>query len=116
MVITVVPFLFDSYYWLALVPAFLGLFEGVVHVVCIKILRIGKPYSPGMITAECELITAVVMFWYFSSHHLVVGWHYLIAAVVMFLCFVIMQKTLLRMVGFRYRDLPKIIKESRMNG
>ena len=49
LVITFVPFV-TQLPLLALVPVYLGLFETIIHLAGIKIHKMDKPYTPGMIT------------------------------------------------------------------
>jgi hypothetical protein len=61
-----VPFLlWERAPWLACIPAILGFFEAVIHVVGIKIHNLPRPYSPGMATALLCLLpgsVAIVVF------------------------------------------------------
>ncbi len=61
-----VPFLlWERAPWLAGIPAILGFFEAVIHVVGIRIHNLPRPYSPGMATALLCLLPssiAIVMF------------------------------------------------------
>jgi len=61
-----VPFLlWERIPWLAGIPAILGFFEAVIHIMGIKIHNLPHPYSPGMATALLCLLpssVAIVMF------------------------------------------------------
>lgn len=46
--------------WLAGVPAILGFFEALIHVVGIRIHRLPRPYSPGMATALLCLLPSAI--------------------------------------------------------
>ena len=50
LVMLLVPFALQHVTFLLLIPLGLGLFEGVIHVAGIKIHKLKKPYTPGMIT------------------------------------------------------------------
>lgn len=46
---TVIPFFFDAVWLLVLLPVYLGIFEDVVHTAGIKIFRLRKPYTSGLV-------------------------------------------------------------------
>lgn len=108
---TVIPFIFDNYPITILPLAFLGLFEGGVHIFAIKLFKCPKFYSPGFVTAEIQAVVTIVLFVYLIKNNILTGIDYLIGALVMFVCFVIMQKTITMMVGVKYSDLPKKLKK-----
>ena len=110
LTLTIVPFFLNQYIILVLVPIFMGLFEGIVHIVFIKIGELDKPYSPGMVTAELELITSVVAIVYFSKNGIASGLDYLWGFLIMIVCFMALQRSLFAMVGIPYREFPKIMR------
>ncbi len=110
LTITLVPFFLNNYIILILIPVFLGLFEGLVHIVFIKIGELDKPYSPGMVTAELELLTGIAVIIYFSKNGIATGIDYLCGFLIMIICFMALQKSLFAMVGIPYRELPKIMR------
>lgn len=70
-VITIVPFFFgDRIPMFPVAMASFCIFEGIIHVVGIKIMQLHKPYSPGLVTAEMELITGVCLIVYLAVNHL----------------------------------------------
>ncbi len=108
---TITPLVLHNYPITILPLAFLGLFEGLVHIFAIKLFKYQKFYSPGMCTAEIQAIVTIILFTYLIKNNILDGFDYLIGALVMFLCFIIMQKTLTMMIGFKYSDLPKMLKK-----
>ncbi len=108
---TIVPLSLHNYPITILPLAFLGLFEGLVHIFAIKLFKYPKFYSPGFVTAEFQAIVSIILFTYLIKHNVLSGINYLIDAIVMFACFIIVQKTLTMMIGFKYSDLPKILKK-----
>ena len=109
--ILLIPYLFDSVAMLTLIPAFLGILEGLIHVVGIKLHKMTKPYTPGMITALCLLVTSVWVFWTFASTHLVSGTDFILGAVFMILAFACMQRTVIAIYGLHYSDLIEFVKK-----
>ncbi len=108
---TITPFALHNYPITILPLAFLGLFEGFVHIFAIKLFKCPKFYSPGFVTAEIQAIVTIILFTYLIKNNILDGFDYLIGALVMFLCFILMQKTLTMMIGFKYSDLPKMLKK-----
>ena len=98
-------------YPLAILPlTFLGLFEGIVHILAIRLFKCPKFYSPGLVTAEMQAIVSITLFAYLIKEHLVTCTDFIIGLLIMVACFVIMQKTLTVMIGYKYSDLPKMVK------
>lgn len=106
---TLTPFFAHQYPITILPLAFLGVLEGIVHIVAIKIFRCPKPYSPGMVTAELQFATSIALFVYLIQNNVLVWSDYLIGLAVMLCCFVIMQKCITNMIGMKYSDVPKKI-------
>jgi len=76
-----------------------------------SILLLNRPYSPGFITAELQLLTSIIFFIYTLKHNMLTLSDVIIGLLIMIVCFVIMQKTITLQVGFKYSDLPKILKK-----
>ncbi len=107
---TIVPFFFDGIWVLVLLPVYLGVFEGLVHVLGIKIFQLARPYTPGMVTALAELVLAAACLVYLATSCSVAWWEYLLAAVLYFACFAFMQSRVTKLVGIRYRDFPALMR------
>ncbi len=111
LTLTLTPLVFHQYPITVLPLAFLGLFEGIVHIFAIRLFKCPKFYSPGFVTAEIQAIVTIVLFSYLIKHNILSGVEYLIGALAMVVCFMVMQKTLTMMVGVKYSDLPKMLKK-----
>ena len=102
-VITIVPFFFgDQVPMFPVAMASFCIFEGIIHVVGIKIMQLHKPYSPGMVTAEIELVTGISLIVWMAVNHLGAWYDYTFGPFVFIACFICMQRTLMSM-GWRYR-------------
>ncbi|MBP3763549.1 MAG: HXXEE domain-containing protein [Bacteroidales bacterium] len=111
-VMTVVPFFFgDRVPLFALTMATFCIFEGIIHIVGIKLLRTGKPYTPGMVTAEIELVTGVTLVVYIAVNHLAAWYDYTFAPFLFIACFALMQRSLMAMIGFHYSDIIRNVKQ-----
>lgn len=111
VVVTLLPFIFDSIPLFSVTIAVFGCFEGFVHVMGIKIFGLKKKYTPGMVTALMEAVVGIGLICYLAVNHLAAWYDYVGGILLFFICFASMQKTLTVMVGIRYRDMPKLIKK-----
>lgn len=110
LALTFVPFFAHGYVWLVLPAVFLGLWEGFIHIMGIKIFQRKKPYTPGMVTAECECLLSIFVIIYLVHYNLVQPVHFLIGFLLMVLGFMCMQRALVHSVGRKYRELPSMMK------
>ena len=110
MAFTFVPFFWDDCVIFILVTASLGIFEGFVHLMAIRLFRLPKFYSPGLVTAELELLVSIALIVWLEQNNLASATDYIWGAVIMFACFVTMQKTLTMMIGIKYSELPKRLR------
>ena len=111
LLFSIVPFYCDGKAVFAVALASFGIFEGIVHAVGIRIFHTKKPYTPGMITAEIELIAGILLIIYLVRNHLGAWYDYVFGPFVFLACFMTMQKTLTLMVGIKYSNVPKLIKQ-----
>ena len=111
IIITFVPF-FTQYTLLALVPVYLGLFETFIHIIGIKLHKMEKPYTPGLITAMCLGLTSIISLLNLSNNNLLQSWDYVWGILIMFLCFGAMQRTVIAIYGLGYKDLIANLKNN----
>ena len=110
--ITIVPFFFgDRIPMFPVAMATFCIFEGCVHVVGIKIFKQDKPYTPGLVTAEIELVSGIALIVYLAVNHLGAWYDYTFGPVVFIFCFAMMQRSLMAMIGLRYKDMFAIMKK-----
>lgn len=106
LVFSLVPFFWgDAIPMFALAMATFCIFEGCIHIAGIKLLRTGKPYTPGMVTAEIEAVTAIALVVYIAVNHLAAWYDYVCAPFVFLACFACMQRALMATIGLRYKDM-----------
>ena len=110
IVITFVPFVTQSGL-IALIPVYLGIYEAIVHIAGIKLHKMKKPYTPGMITALLLLVASVFSLVIFSTQQIAHGAEFAWGVLLMFLCFFIMQRIVIAIFGLGYEDLAAIIKK-----
>ena len=112
LVVTVVPFVWaDAIPLFAVTIAVFSIFEGLVHIAVIKLFQLSKPYTPGMVTAEIELVTGIALIVYLAVNHLAAWYDYVFAPFVFIACFALMQRSLMGMIGLRYKDMFAIMKK-----
>ena len=68
-------------------------------------MQLHKPYSPGLVTAEMELITGVCLIVYLAVNHLGAWYDYTFGPFVFIACFICMQRALLAIIGLTYKDV-----------
>ena len=67
LLIHIIPYLFNSVFFLTLIPVFLGIFEGFVHTMGVKLSKAKKFYTPGMVTAYMMLAVSVFNIYYYQQ-------------------------------------------------
>lgn len=105
-----IPYIFDEVIILALIPVFLGIFEGFVHTMGVKLSKAEKFYTPGMITAYCMLAFSIFCIYYFASHHMATAKDFILGFVCMLASFAIMQNRVLAINGIKYSDMISTMK------
>lgn len=90
LLVTLIPYIFDGVVWLALIPAFLGIFEGFIHTAGIFIHHTKKPYTPGMATGWIYAAAAIYVM--IKLSHMFVWWNYLAGVAIMAVGFIIMVR------------------------
>ncbi len=59
-VLTILALVLSDVYPFACAVMILGLFEGFIHLMGIKLARMPKPYTPGMVTAELYAVCVII--------------------------------------------------------
>ena len=112
LVFSVVPFFWgDAVPMFALAMATFCIFEGCIHIAGIKIFKLEKCYTPGLVTAEIEAVTALALIVYIAVNHLAAWYDYVCAPFVFLACFACMQRTLMATIGLHYKDMPALIRK-----
>ena len=110
LLIHIIPYFFDSVVFLTLIPAFLGIFEGLVHTMGVKLSKAEKFYTPGMVTAYMMFCVSVFNIYYLAANKMITGKDCLLGTLCMFASFAIMQNRVLAINGISYKDMLMIIK------
>ena len=110
LLIHIIPYFLDSVVFLTLIPVFLGVFEGLVHTMGVKLSKSKKFYTPGMGTAYMMLALSVFNIYYLITNKMITGKDCLLGIVCMFVSFAVMQNRVLAINGISYKDMLNIIK------
>lgn len=108
-----IPYVLDSIIFLVLIPVFLGIFEGFVHTMGVKLSKAKKFYTPGMLTAYMLLIVSIFTLYYLSLNTMIAAKDCVLGLVFMFVSFAIMQNRVLAVNGITYKDMLNIIKSKK---
>lgn len=108
LVMLLIPFALQQVTFLVLIPLGLGLFEGVIHVAGIKIHKLKKPYTPGMITGLIMFVYSVFIIKQISNAGGLPLWQWITGFVLAFVGFAVMEQFFLRTVGLTFVDFRKM--------
>lgn len=111
LLLSVVPFIFDRCPMVTMIVATFGIIEGLVHTIGIRLFRMKKFYTPGMVTAWLELLVSVILISYLVINHLGHWYDYVFGPLIMIVFFGCLQKTMSIIVGIKYSDMPKYLKQ-----
>ena len=108
LIMLLVPFALQETTFLVLIPLGLGLFEGVIHVAGIKIHKLKKPYTPGMITGLIMFAYSVFIITQINKAGGLPVWQWLVGFVLAFVGFAVMEQFFLRTVGLTFGEFRKM--------
>lgn len=110
VVLTLLPLLFPGLVFLFLAAMYLGIFEGIIHIVGIKLGRLKKPYTPGMVTAEVMLIYSIVGIYFAVSKGLVAPLDWLLGLFVFLVGFILLEVAVYRILDLKFADVVMRMK------
>ena len=108
LIMLLVPFALQNIRFLVLIPLGLGLFEGVIHVAGIKIHKLKKPYTPGMITGIIMFFYSIYIIAQINNTGGLLLWQWIVGFVLAFAGFAIMEHFFLKTVGITFIDFRKM--------
>lgn len=108
LVMLLVPFALQQRTFLTLIPLGLGLFEGVIHMAGIKIHKLKKPYTPGMITGLVLFAYSVFVITQINRAGGLPAWQWIVGFLLSFAGFAIMERFFLRTVGLTFGAFRKM--------
>lgn len=107
---SMVPYFFDNQPLFLMIATNLCIFEGLIHILGIRLAKLEVPYTPGMVTAELELIAGIYVYAHLADSGLLTISNILLGILLFIACFIAMQRSLLAMAGKGYSDIIKTIK------
>ena len=110
LILTFVPFFAHTHFWLVLPCVYLGFLEGFVHTASMKIFKLKRSYTPGMVTALCQFVYSTVMMVIIVRDQLVEPWQYPVAFLALVVLFVCAQSQVAATNGLEYRKMPGMIR------
>lgn len=116
LLITLVPLFFPKVAWLAMAPMLLGILEVVAHLAAIRMFKLKKFYSPGLVTSLVVLlpISAYTIIYAVQNNQMQpIEWLYSLAF--MAISLLIAQQIVVRMSGMKYTDFLKNVKATILN-
>lgn len=110
LTLSIVPFVFDTTPLITIAVATFGFIECFVHTMGIRLFRMKRFYTPGMVTAWLEFVVSVMMITYLAVNDVARWYDYVFGPLLMIVCFGLLQKAMTLMVSIRYSDMPKMIR------
>lgn len=88
----------------------LGILEMIGHTLMIWLAKVGKPYTPGMISAWIMGAMSIYSIVCLNNNNIATGTNYLIGTLLMIVGFAIMQRYTVSTSNLSYRDFLKSLK------
>ncbi len=108
LLMLLIPFALQNVTFLVLIPLGLGLFEGVIHVAGIKIHKLKKPYTPGMITGLLLFAYSVFIILQINAAGGLPTEQWILGFVLALAGFVTMEQFFLKTVGLTFPTFRKM--------
>ena len=95
---------------LLLVPTYLGLFEAFIHTAGIRIHRLSKPYTPGLVTAWIMAAVSVFTIRFLFASYQIGAPTYLLGLALFVLSFIALISSVWRSFGIGIADIRRMIR------
>ena len=108
--ITFLALIFPNTLFLSCAVLLLGVFEGFIHITGIKLAKLEKPYTPGMITGELYAVFSIscIIFLIESGMTGLMDW--VLGFIWLFLTFLIMEFFVWRTAGISPKEFPSKVR------
>ena len=107
--LTFLPYFGHMYAWLILPVAYLGLIEGFFHNCSIKIFKMNRTYTPGMVSGTCQFILSLYVFYTVIVSGSIEPWQYVAGLLITLLGLAFMQINGMRLNGIKPSTMPKLM-------
>ena len=104
-------YIFDSLVFFFIMTIVLSLFEAFIHTAGIKIHKLDKPYTPGLVTAWLLAIAAIYSIIKLNAYNLANPLDYLIGTLLFIISFMILMSQVYANVGMNRAEMMKRIRE-----
>ena len=113
LLITLVPLFFPNIAFLAIAPMILGIFEVIGHLAAIKMFKMKRFYSPGLVTSVFVLLPiSVYTIMYAAQQNLMSPVEWLFSILYMLIGLLIAQRIVVSMSGMKYWDFLSNVRKS----
>ena len=89
----------------------LGCYEGIVHVMGIKLGKLARPYTPGLVTAEMYALFSIVGIVLMARAGVAGALDWVLGIVWFFVGFAVMEACVWRVVGLSPKEIPAKFRE-----
>lgn len=104
-------YIFDSLVFFFMMTIVLSLFEAFIHTAGIKIHKLDKPYTPGLVTAWLLAIAAIYSIIKLNAYNLANPLDYLIGTLLFIISFMILMSQVYAGAGINRAEMLKRIRE-----
>lgn len=104
-------YVFDNIIFFVMMTVVLSLFEAFIHTAGIKIHKLNKPYTPGLVTAWLMAITAIYAIIQFNRLNMIQPTDYLIGFILFVLTFVMLANRTYSLAGLNMSEVMSRIRE-----
>ena len=103
-------YVFDNIIFFFMMTIVLSLFEAFIHTAGIKIHKLNKPYTPGLVTAWLLAILAIYSIIQLNKFNLAGPADYLIGFLLFLISFIILASQVYRSIGLSMKEVMKRIR------
>lgn len=100
-------YIFDNFVFFFMMTIALSIFEAFIHTAGIKIHKLDKPYTPGLVTAWILAIAAIYSIIQLSKFNLASPIDYLIGVILFIISFIILTSRVQAGMGINRKEMIK---------
>lgn len=104
-------YVFDNMIFFVMMTVVLSLFEAFIHTAGIKIHKLDKPYTPGLVTAWLMAIVAVYAIIQFNSLNMIHPTDYIIGFVLFVITFIMLANRTYALAGLSMSEVMSRIRK-----
>lgn len=108
--ITCLALIFPNALFLSCAVLLLGVFEGFIHIMGIKLAKLERPYTPGMITGEFFAVFSICCIIFLIESGITVLMDWIFGFIWLFLSFLIMEFFVWRTAGISPKEFSSKVR------